>query len=222
MKILITTFSLVISTILFAENSLMPKKIAKPTNYVDFGVQGKEYEIKEEDFYKTIIEGAKNIKLDKNKLKLDLEKEVNRLAHFKTKVPYCKDSVVFDSKTEYYTFQGDYFNPMGRVIYKKGDRIKTPPLPDGITKELCFIEGSNKISLANQITFFNKETNDSCLFLVSNANIVDLRNKYQGYQFFPAADMFFDRYDISCLPAKVHFEKSNFQKTNYSIEEFKD
>lgn len=189
-----------------------------PTNYVDLGIHGKLYDIKENDILFQIEQTAKNFKIDQDQIKKDIEAQVAAAANKTTKLPLCDKDEKEPAQTDFYTVPMDIINPMGRLIVKKGDRMRSK-LPQGAELNLCFIDARNQISGENQIKSFAKN-NPKCLFLVANADVRDLREKFPNLDIYPTSEMQETRFGLKCFPSKLHMEGDQKQFTYYNYESF--
>lgn len=190
----------------------------KPSAYVDFGVHGKEYDIKEESFYTHLLNEAKNLKFDKDEIKETIKSEINRLAKYKSKISFCKDSEIIDWHQNIYEFKETYANPNGRVTYKKGDKIQAPLV--SVQQDICFLDGRIMPTLQNQINFF-KEKYPKCVFLFSNVNVRGLQKVFSNLNIFPANDSIIDRFDVKCSIGVISLKDDKIKKEYFSIEKFK-
>lgn len=209
---------LILITACYAETF---RQYTSPRGYVDFGVQGKTYDITEQSIYDVIIKGAKEFEKEypKERIKKILESEVAKKAVFKSE-NICKDDSVKNWETDYYTYEMDYYNPMGRVIFKKGDRVIAPKV--AILRQVCFIDGGNLISAKNQIDFMQKQTNGQCVFAVINRDVRDLWKIYPSYEFYPSNKMLFERFGVRCAPSILSMKDEKTKKDYFSLEKFKE
>lgn len=195
---------------------------AKPAQFIDFGVEGKLYDITEPDMYKIIISAAKEWqkKYDKEKMKKIIEEQVNERATFIDKdIHLCKNTATGDWKNDYFSFRQDFYNPLGRKVFKKGQKILAPSLPN--LKQVCFIDAGIFAEGVNQIEYFQKLTNGKCLFLVSNRNVRELREKFPTYEIYPSSKQMEKRFGVKCVPAVVNMLGVKIKNDYYSIEKFK-
>jgi hypothetical protein len=114
----------------------------------------------------------------------------------------------------------DLYNPMGRIWKKSGSKILAPAFPDGIVKNLCFIEGKNLIVAKNQISFFKKKMTD-CLYLVNNMDVRELIKFFPNEKIFPNQEAIKKRFDLKCFPASITFKKDLRKINYYDYEYFK-
>ena len=189
-----------------------------PSDYVDLGIQGRLYEIKEKDILFQIEQTAKNFKIDEKQIRKDIEDQVAAAAKKTTKLPLCDKDVKEEAQTDFYIVPTDIINPMGRLIVKKGDKMRSK-LPQGAELNLCFIDARNQISGENQIKSFAKN-NPKCLFLVANADVRDLREKFPNLDIYPTSEMQETRFGLKCFPSKLHMEGDQKQFTYYDYESF--
>ena len=189
-----------------------------PSDYVDLGIQGRLYEIKEKDILFQIEQTAKNFKIDEKQIRKDIEDQVAVAAKKTTKLPLCDRDVREQAQTDFYTVPMDIINPMGRLIVKKGDKMRSK-LPQGAELNLCFVDARNQISGENQIKSFAKN-NPKCLFLIANADVRDLREKFPNLDIYPTSEMQEVRFGLKCFPSKLHMEGDQKQFTYYNYESF--
>lgn len=189
-----------------------------PKDYVDLGIQGRLYDIKEQDILAQIEQTAKNFKLDQKLVRKSVEEQIAAAANRSTNLPLCEKDEKGKSETDIYTIPTDIINPMGRMIVRKGDKIKSK-LPQGTELNICFVDARNIISGENQIkSFMAKEP--KCLFLIANADVRNLREKFPELDIYPTSEMQESRFGLKCYPSKLHFESDQKQFTYYSYESF--
>jgi len=196
---------------------------AKPSKYMDFGINGKLYKITEPDMYNVLVSAAKEWaeQYDQKKMEKIVRSEVDKRATFNNpNGNLCKKTFNEDWEDDYFTFKMDYYNPMGRLIYKKGDRMLAPSVP--VEKHICLIDATIMPEAINQIKFFQEQTNGNCIYLVSNRNVMELWDKFPTYEIYPSSQGFLDRFNVKCVPAKIDMYKSKIKKDYYSIEMFKN
>ena len=189
-----------------------------PKNYVDLGVKGRLYEIQEQDILFQIKETAKNFKIDQNETRKQIEEQVAKAANRTTKLPLCDKDEFLEPEVDLYTIPTDIINPAGRMLARKGDKMKSK-LPEGVELTLCFVYARNEISGDNQIKSFAKN-NPKCLFLIANADVRGLREKYPDLTIFPTSEMQESRFGVKCFPSKVHFESDTKQLSYFSYDSF--
>jgi len=194
---------------------------AVPSAYYDFGVCGKEYEITEPDMYEIIMKGVEEFNSKENieKIKKEVKEIVSKKAIFISNKKYCSDNYSSDWYNDYYEYPEDIYNPFGRIIHKKGELALTPPIPS--EKNICFVDGKNKISLINQIKYLKKVTNNNCIFSVSNSDVRKLWKDFPGTDFYPGSKKIFQRFNVKCVPSILHMKESKIQNEYFSIEQFK-
>lgn len=187
-------------------------------DYKDLGSKGHHYQIVEKDFLTTIKEGMEEI--DVEAIKKDLVRQVTEQATGDNNLSVCRDD---SSKTEldYLVLEEDIYNPAGRLYQKKGTKILA-----GINQPLdvCFVDGSNMIALKNQIDYFDKETDKKCIYLISNRNVLDVHKKFpdRTSSFFPSRERDEKRFNVKCMPTKVHMMGNNRTILEHSFEKFKN
>jgi len=207
---------------IFASNSLRIE--AKPEPYYDFGICGKEYNITEPDMYEIIMSSVKKFKDKMNTKEMidEVKKQVAQKAIFNSNIPVCMNDQINDWYDDYYTYPIDIYNPMGRLIHKKGDRVLSPPIPG--EKNICIIEGKNIISAKNQINFFEEKTNNNCLYIILNRDVRDFWKEkgFSSYDFFPGNEKLLKRFNVKCVPSIIRMKDVKIRTDYYSIENFKN
>lgn len=188
---------------------------------VNLGVSGNLYEIPEENFKITIEKAVDELDLNETKIKETVLNGVKEQAFGTTNLPFGKKVEAYESDN-YQIIGKDIFNPLGRLIYKKGDKVlmKTySPL------DLCFVDGSNLVSLKNQIEYFDKvvkkKSNTECTYMVSNRSVLELNKEYYPRLFYPARPAYERRFLIKSIPSYVHIEGSKKLVYSFPIDMFK-
>lgn len=213
---MIKIFFLFLPIFLFAVN-----ENATPGKYVDFGKEGKLYDITEPDFdeilKEALLDYQKNNELN---IKENVVKAVDKASVFESDLPLCQKDTERDWEQDYYVLQTDLYNPMGRRYKKAGEVMKAPPMPPGIKTSFCFIDGKNIIAAKNQINFFKRTIGD-CLYLVNNIDVRKVKKSFPSEKVFPNQNATKERFGIRCLPASVSFENDLRKVKYYSYEYFK-
>jgi len=201
------------SIILEGKNALINK------NYIDFGIAGKLYDIKEKNFlveYEN--EKHKLIKyLSRDYIKKQLMKTIKKISNFQTNKPLCIRDQKIGPLVDYVKVPTNIVNPLGRIIFKKGEKIPSK-IPNGKTLDLCFINGNgNKITTINEINFFKKQ-NPNCVFLVSDYNVMKLRDMFPSLEIYPSSQKQEERFELKCYPVHIHFynDKKIYYYYNYN------
>lgn len=166
---------------------------------VDFGVQGKQYPIIEENGIDFIKRRTKEI--DKKKLETELEEKIRKLAVSKVQMP---DSKADTNTTEddIYLAKWDIRDPVaGEIAYTKGARLPTK-MQKSERLELCFVDGHLKKAVVDKIIAdFGKK----CTYFVNNKNIFDFQKEY-GVRAYPMGGQnleYIERYGVKVLPTKI-------------------
>lgn len=196
------------------------KSETTPAIYHDFGIQGKEYKILEKNILDEINYEVKNFKMDPVETKKIVESEIVARSTGKSSLPLCMKDLNLKPVIDYGKFPENVFNPAGRLIFKKGDPIKSE-LKAGQELDLCFVDGRNDIVLYNQINYMSKLKPD-CTFLVSGKSVVPLRLKFENLKIYPTSKVYEDRFSVKCYPSLLHFEKDIKQTHYMSYEQFKN
>jgi hypothetical protein len=192
----------------------------KDKTYIDFGYQGKTYDIKEKNILEEYEKGLRKIKetyLNKKHIEKILKKKINKYALFNSKKPLCLRDEKIGPEVDWYTVPVDIINPLGRIVLRKGQKIRST-LPKDKTLDLCFIYGKgNYITTINEINYFSKKY-PNCLFLVSNYNVLKLRDKFPKLEIYPSSIVQENRFNLKCYPAHLHFydDKKEYEYFNYN------
>jgi hypothetical protein len=186
-------------------------------NFIDLGIDGPQYDIKETDFLKTMENGLNDINY--TKIESDFKKSLDKQLHGENNLPVCKEDYQFKDK-DYIVLKQDIYKPSGDVYKKKGEKIYTPiPKPLNI----CFIDGTNSILIKNQMDYFDELTNHSCIYHVSKTNIMDLYEKYPLRQrdIYPTKSGYEERFNVKCLPTLIHLNQNDRYRIELNINQFK-
>lgn len=216
MKKIVTTLILGISI----SFSATLEELTTPGEYVDFGSFGKEYQIKEKNIMKEIEEKAKAFSFDSKEVQDTIKKQVVEAAFEKTDKPLCLKDKKMAPEIDYATISEDIYNPLGRLIYSKGQKIKAP-IKAGQKLDLCFVDSRILPVGQNQINTFLKEYPE-CTFLVANKNVLLLRKIYPDLKIFPTSQVQEDRFGVECYPATIHMEGETKEITYHSYDKFKN
>lgn len=186
-------------------------------SYEDFGKQGFTYKIKEENLMKLIENGVKEI--DTEQVKEDLKKQVDKQATGENNLSLCKETIEI-KEFDYVSLPENIYTPTGKLYKEKGTKI-TAYLEQPL--DICYVDGTNIAELENQINFFDKETNKQCIFLVSNRNIIELYKKWpeRNRKMYPSKKEYEKRFEVKCMPTRVHLIENDRIHYQYSIEKFK-
>lgn len=191
-----------------------------PAVYHDFGVHGKEYKILEKDLLEEIEDGVKNFKIDPKETEKAIKVQIKERSTGISTLPLCIKDSKLKPEFDYGTVPEDIYNPLGRKILSKGQKIKSE-IKGGRFLDLCFVDGRNKIVLSNQIKYM-KKTNPGCTFLVSGTSVVPLRELFPDDRIYPTNKSQEDRFGVKCYPAILHMEKDTKQFTYMSYDRFKN
>jgi len=205
------------NVILFGNNALKDK------HYIDFGIVGKLYDIKEKNFLLDYEENKQKLKryLSKKYIRKQLLKTIQKIADFKTNKQLCLKDMTIGPEIDYVKVPVDIINPLGRIIYKKGEVIPSK-IPNGQTLDLCFIGGKgNKITTINQINFFAKKY-PKCIFLVSDFNVLELRKFFPSLEIYPSSLEQENRFNIKCYPVHIYFYSDKKIYNYYNYNRFKN
>lgn len=186
--------------------------------YEDLGIKGNLYNITERDFLVMIKEGVEEI--DVHAIRDNLKSQVIKQATGQNNLSVCREDN-FKKEDDYVILEEDIFTPTGKLFKKKGTKVIAPlqmPL------DLCFVSGSNMVTLRNQIDFFDKQTNKRCVFLISDRNVLDVHKIYpnRSSSFFPSKEKDEKRFNVSCLPSRVNLINNDRNIIEHSYEKFKN
>lgn len=189
----------------------------EPKEYYDFGVEGHLYDIQEEDFHvKFLKEIKENIELNKN-YEEDVKENIQKLATFKSDLPLCLNDKMIE-EIDYAEVPEDIINPLGRLIYKKGEKIESK-LKAGKEFAIFYIDGRNSENMHNQINKIKSNYKQS-FFLVNNYDVLKLAEQYPDKEFFPSSKGQEDRFNVRCYPSKVEFFDNKRRIYNLSYDKF--
>jgi hypothetical protein len=165
---------------------------------VDFGVQGKQYEIVE-------INGNKLIKdaiaaLDVKKIEKELEQSFvnSATSNVKIKVSYSDENI---TTLDVYKAKWDIRDVDGSMLYRTGEPIPTA-LPFGVKIVLCFVDGSLQKKIVDKIV---ASYGKRCKYFVNKVD-VRLFSKEYGVEAYPLGGQnleYIQRYKIGSLPTKM-------------------
>ncbi len=214
-KILLLTlgFSLFLNA-----NSL--SELTKPGEFIDLGTHGKEYKILENDILEEINRETKKFSFDSKEVQNTVQKQVIEAAFETTEKPLCVKDNYLKPEIDYAFIPEDIYNPVGRKIYSKGDKIKAP-LKAGQILDLCFIDSRIMEVGKNQINTFIKKY-PTCTFLVANKNVLALRQSYPDLKIYPTNKSQENRFGVDCYPAVVHMENETKEIFYHSYDKFKN
>jgi hypothetical protein len=174
---------------------------------IDFGVQGKQFPIIEEngiDFIKRRIK-----EIDKDALNKEYMNGLSKLEFSNLVLPTSK---IDSNKTveDIYLSKWDITDPVTlKVLYAKGEQIPTK-MKKGERLEFCFIDGSLKKEITNQIiSIFGA----NCIYFVNKINVFKFENIY-NVKAYPIGGQnlnFIKRYKVKVLPTKItrYLDKKN-------------
>jgi hypothetical protein len=196
------------------------KSETTPSVYHDFGVYGKEYKIIEKDILEEINTEVKNYAINSDETEKIIKAQIEERSTGLSKLPLCAKDSQLKPEIDYGIVPEDVYNPVGRKILNKGDKIKSE-IKNGQSLDLCFVDARNKIVLSNQINSMIK-TNPNCIFLVAGKSVIPIRKDFPDYKIFPTSKMQEDRFGIKCYPAVIHMEKDTKQINYMSYDKFKN
>lgn len=214
-RILLSLLSL---NLFLSANTL--NELTKPGEFIDFGIHGKEYKILENDILEEIKTEAKKFSFDSKEVQDIVQKQVIEAAFETTTKPLCVKDIHKKPEIDYAFIPEDIYNPVGRKIYSKGEKIKAP-LKAGQELDLCFIDSRIIEVGKNQINTFVKQY-PNCNFLVANKNVLSLRQIYPELKIFPTNKSQEDRFNVDCYPAVIHMEKETKETFYHSYDKFKN
>ncbi len=183
---------LLISLISYAaEKTVDPKK--------NLGTDGFTYEILEKDFLESIEEGIKEIELK------EFEKAIRRdvIAHATgdNNLKKCIKSNKW-KEIDYVELPEDVYSPSGRLYKKKGTKI-TSSISSPLA--ICFVDGSDISILKKQIEYFENATQGTCTYMVSKANVMDIRPLFPNNErIYPSKKLYEDRFSVKCHPTLIY------------------
>ena len=181
--------------------------------FVDYGVQGELYDIKERNGDDLIKEKLRD--LNKTKIREDLQKKV--IAAYKTSVGLPK-SLVDKTVTSKDSVRArwDIVDPYGNTIYKKGDFIVSK-IPKGLRVELCFVDGDVKKNILDKII---AEFGRECVYMVDNMDSRKFETRY-GVRAFPMGGqniVYLKRFKVESTPTKIIKFEDKITRITLNIE----
>ncbi len=181
----IALFFMIITTIAIAE-------------VVDFGVQGKQYKIVEEDANELVKKGIKELNV--TKIVDDVNKQVKEMMVGHQKIPRSfLDEII--TKKDLVPARWDVLNFDGTALYKKGEMI-TSELPFGTRLDLCFVDGGLDDKIVKYVVdYYGK----NCIYMINETSFVDFGKKY-GVEAYPMGGNNVDytqRFGIKVIPTKI-------------------
>ena len=216
----IIILSLISTSLLLSAEKTIEEKVAP--DMVNFGIIGKMYDIKEENFMDLIKRKMKGYDFKKIVTKTivsEVEKQGNvnpGLGYVKEKrIRKMKNSVILDR---------DIKKPNGEIVYKKGTEYM---LPDKTKRDFCFVDGSNMIMLKNQISYFDKLAFKNtgrlsrCIYFVAKLHVQKLSKDYPLRNFYPLERAYADKFMVQSLPTYIHIENGEREIIEFPIDMFK-
>jgi len=179
---------------------------------VDFGIQGKQYSIIEENGIDFIKRRTKEI--NKQKLETELEEKIKKLAvsHVQISSSNADTNTTAD---DIYLAKWNIRDPISReIVYAKGSQIPTK-MQKGERLELCFVDGHLKKGIIDKIIAdFGKK----CTYFVNKKNVFDFQKEYdvQAYPMGGQNIEYIERYNVEVLPTKItrYLDKKNTRTLN--------
>jgi len=171
---------------LFASSSLL---LAKP---VDLGINGKMYEIIEEDANEFIQKRIKKLDIPKIEESMHKSFESAGQSNLFIKTSYSDEEI---KTKDVYLANRDIADYTGKILYREGEAIPTS-LSAGQKIELCFVDGSlSKEVLDYIVNDFGK----SCKYIVNKKEVSEFHKLYR-VQAFPMSSQnlsYLDRYGVT-------------------------
>jgi len=192
-------------------------------NVVDFGVSGHEYRIPEENLMRTIeseVEAFQK-KLSKDKLQGIIKEEIKTQSIGYSNLPTVTRVSAYEVDN-YQIIDQDIKNPAGRIWKRKGEKVLMNTIQP---LDLCFVDGSNMLTLLNQIEYFDavakQKSNSECTYMISGRSVLFLNNKLAPRVFYPAKKAYEDRFLVKSLPTYIHIEGTKKLVYSFPISMFK-
>lgn len=165
--------------------------------FIDFGIQGKQYPIAEENGNDIIQESIKSVNW--TMVEKDLNDKIDK--YFYSQESF-QDNIFNDEifRKDFVLAQHDVFSLDGKLIYRAGDKILSS-IPDGAELNLCFIDGSDKKEVIEEII----NSFGECIYFVNNIDSRHFENIY-GKSAYPIGGqnkIYSERFKITHLPTKI-------------------
>ena len=191
--------------------------------YVDLGTYGKTYKINEPDFIMEMKTESKKFlnSISISKIKEKIKESVEEQSITNSSLPYSK-GLTFHRYLNIYTLKQNIYNPLGRLIYKKGAKLT---INNPVTMYTCFIAG-NIPELKNEVVFFDKlvnglSPNARCLYFVSGISVLKLGKIIDTHTFYPTQKIYESRLKIKSYPTLSILKKQYIFNYTFSINKFK-
>ena len=188
---------------------------------IDFGIRGQMYDIKEKNILEEMHENIKKMDI-KKQLGTALRKAIKKQTFARPNLPYIKKNHIYETEN-YVILPRDVKKLNGDVIYKKGDKYfidQKEPL------NICFVDGSNQIMLANQIKYFDslvKKTGSQrdCFYFLANASVLKANQDFPPKTFYPLEKHYADKFMVKSIPTYIHIKNKKREVKEFSINMFK-
>jgi hypothetical protein len=182
--------------------------IDTPKTYIDLGVSGNLYDIKEENFISLLKSSINDYQksITKDEIRKKVLKQMASKVFYKSDLGVCQKEMKKAELNEYIVPM-DIRNPTGRLWKKKGDKILVKnPIPF----TLCFIKSDSAKNAISQIKAIDilssKLSPRGCeAYLVSGVNITKLNKALSPRMFFASSKEYEKLFDLKCYPSLVHF-----------------
>jgi len=192
--------------------------------YIDLGTHGKTYKIVEPDFMKELKSAVKkyfsnNFSIEK--IREQIKKEVYQQSIGKTNLSFAKKNKKY-SYLNSYTFQQNIINPMGRIIFHRGETIV---INNKKPFYLCFLKG-NIPELKNEVAFFDKimkkiSPYEKCTYLIAGISVFKLSKIVPNHDFYPVKSFYEKRFKVKHYPSLVELKGKYINVYEFGIEQFK-
>jgi len=175
--------------------------------YEDLGTEGGLYPIKEHSILIDIASGLEMLKKKYTRKYIStlLKKEIKKRSVAHTKLSQCKKSYK-EIEPNFIKIQEDIYNPNGRLYKHKGESVI---IENKYPLNFCFIKGNAK-EIKKQIKEYDKIVEklggQSCIYLVSDTDVLDLDKEFAPRAFYPSSEGLEEALGIDCYPALVHLK----------------
>ena len=183
---------------------------------VDFGVQGKEYPIEEEDYRITMQK-----KLDAippKKINALLKKNITNSMISNNNIGECKQSKVYSLK-DYVIAPFDAYDNTGKLLYKQGDKIFVPKNINAPDFSMCIVDGKDEDAMIDDINYLHSLHHD-CNFILNNYSVEKFTREFPSVKkVYILNKAVIERFKVNCYPTIIEERKNIITHREISKEE---
>ena len=191
--------------------------------YIDLGTYGKTYKILEPNFLKEVKEGVEKLykEYPPERIRAMIKKQIEEQSVGHTSLPFSRKTT-FNKYLNTYILQNNIYNPLGRIIHHRGEKMI---IQNRIFVYMCYLAG-NEPELKNEVTFFDKllkklDPNGQCTYIVAGESVFKLEKEMPQHTFYPARPFYEKRFHIKSYPTLTILKNQYIFNYTFSIEDFK-